>query len=184
MARVINEAAESAAHGVRFGDPEVDVDGLRSWKDGVVAKLTGGLDGLAKQRKVEVVHGSARFTGPNALDVDGREIAFAHCIVAAGSSAARLPGIPYDDPRVVDSTGALALDGVPERLLVIGGGIIGLELATVYDALGSRVTVVELVDQLIPGADADLVKPLHKRIAERYEAIHLETRVEGVEARG
>jgi dihydrolipoamide dehydrogenase len=177
MARVVNEAAESAEFGIAFGEPEIDVAKLGAWKDGVVAKLTGGLAGLAKQRGVEVVHGTATFTGPNALEVDGAEIAFSHCIIAAGSSAATLPAFAPDDPRVIDSTGALQLDPVPERLLVVGGGIIGLELATVYDALGSKVTVVELLDQLIAGADPDLVKPLHNRIAKRYEAIHLSTDV-------
>src|SRR4051794_36631905 len=145
MARVVNEAADSAELGIAFGAPQIDVDKLRAWKDGVVGKLTGGLAGLAKQRGVKVVRGTARFTGPNALDVDGTEVAFSHCIIAAGSSAAALPAFSRDDPRVMDSTGALEMDGVPERLLVVGGGIIGLELATVYDALGSKVTVVELL---------------------------------------
>src|SRR4051794_33603947 len=184
MARVVNEAAESAEFGIEFGEPRIDIDKLRAWKDGVVGRLTGGLAGLAKQRGVEVVQGTARFTGPNALDVDGTEVAFSNCIIAAGSSAAQLPGFSADDPRVMDSTGALELDGVPERLLVIGGGIIGLELATVYHALGSRITVVELMDQLIPTADADLVRPLHKRIESRYEAIHLATSVQDVDASG
>jgi dihydrolipoamide dehydrogenase len=180
-ARVIADAEESAAHGVSFGEPKVDVDALRAWKDEVVGKLTGGLAGLAKQRKVTVVHGDAAFTGANTLEVAGEEIAFSNCIIAVGSSPARLPFVP-DDPRVIDSTGALALDELPGRLLVIGGGIIGLEMATVYDALGSRVTVVELMDQLIPGCDPDLVKPLHKRISGRYEAIHVKTSVSAVEA--
>src|SRR4051812_22187229 len=177
MARVVNEAAESAELGIAFGEPQIDVGKLGAWKDGVVSRLTGGLAGLAKQRGVEVVHGTARFTGPNALDVDGTEVAFSHCIIAAGSSAATLPAFPQDDPRVMDSTGALQIDPVPERLLVVGGGIIGLELATVYDALGAKVTAVELLDQLIPGADPDLVKRLHTRISKRYEAIHLGTDV-------
>src|SRR4051794_11351802 len=183
MARVVNEAAESAEHGIEFGAPRIDIDKLRAWKESVVGRLTGGLAGLARQRGVEVVHGTARFTGPNALDVGGTEVAFSNCIIAAGSSAAMLPGFA-DDPRVMDSTGALELDGVPERLLVIGGGIIGLELATVYHALGSQITVVELMDQLIPTADPDLVRPLHKRIAERYEAIHLATSVQDVDTSG
>ena len=175
------EAQESAAHGVSFGSPEIDLGALRDWKDSVVGKLTGGLSGLAKQRKVEVVRGEAAFTGPNTLTVDGREIAFEQCIVAVGSQPVRLPFLP-DDPRIVDSTGALELADIPERLLVIGGGIIGLEMATVYDALGSRVTVAELQDQLIPGADPDLVKPLLQRVKGRYEAIHLGVTVIGVEA--
>jgi dihydrolipoamide dehydrogenase len=186
IARVVAEAEEAAESGVRFGEPEIDVDALRSWKESVVAKLTGGLAGLAKQRKVEVITGAGRFEGPNVLAVESADgkttLAFEHCIVAAGSSVAKLPFLPDDDPRVMDSTGALELEEVPERLLVIGGGIIGLEMATVYDALGSKVTVVELLDQLIPGCDPDLVKPLHKRIEGRYEAIHLGTKVTGVEA--
>jgi dihydrolipoamide dehydrogenase len=182
VARVVADAEEAAELGVEFGEPHFDLDALRSWKQQVVDKLTGGLDGLAKQRKVTVVHGEAAFTGANTLKVGDDEIAFEHCIIAAGSTATRLPFLP-DDPRVIDSTGALAIEEVPERLLVIGGGIIGLEMATVYDALGSKVTVVELQDQLIPGCDADLVRPLHKRIEGRYEAIHLETKVTDVAAR-
>jgi dihydrolipoamide dehydrogenase len=186
MAKVLTEAEESAAHGISFGEPQVDIDGLRSWKESVVGKLTGGLDGLAKQRKVQVVHGRAEFASPNVLSVAGGDgattVGFKHAIVAAGSSATQLPGLPYDDPRLMDSTGALELADVPERLLVIGGGIIGLEMATVYDALGSKVTVVELMDSLIPGCDKDLVRPLHKRIEGRYEAIHLKTKVSAVEA--
>jgi dihydrolipoamide dehydrogenase len=175
-ARVIAEAEEMSSHGVSFGDPQVDLAKLLSWKDAVVGKLTGGLDGLARQRKVEVVTGTGRLTGAHTLSVGEREITFENCIIAAGSEASRLPGLP-DDPRIVDSTGALSPDDIPERLLVIGGGIIGLEMATVYGALGARVTVVELLDQLIPGCDPDLVRPLQKRIASRYEAIKLGTRV-------
>ena len=181
IARVITEAHDAAAHGVRFADPQIDLGALRAWKSSVVAKLTGGLTGLAKQRNVEVVHGAAAFTSPHSIVVDGREIAFEQCIVATGSSPIRLPFLP-DDPRVIDSTGALDLEDVPERLLVIGGGIIGLEMATVYDALGSRVTVVEMLDQLIPGADPDLVRPLHKRVKSRYEAVHLGVTVTAVDA--
>src|SRR4051794_10042399 len=129
MARVVNEAADSAEIGIAFGAPDIDVAKLSAWKDGVVAKLTGGLAGLAKQRGVEVVHGTATFSGPNTLEVDGTDLAFSHCIIAVGSSAARLPMFGDDDPRVMSSTGALALDPVPEHLLVIGCGIIGLELA-------------------------------------------------------
>jgi dihydrolipoamide dehydrogenase len=181
VARVIAESEEAASQGVTFGEPQIDLDGVRTFKDDAVSRLTGGLAGMAKTRKVRVVQGVARFTGPHALDVDGKTIGFEHCIIAAGSHAVKLPGFP-DDPRIVDSTGALELPEVPGRLLVIGGGIIGLEMATVYDALGSRVTVVEMLDQLIPGADPDVVKPLHKRISGRYEAIHLNTRVEEVRA--
>jgi dihydrolipoamide dehydrogenase len=185
VARVLAEAGELAESGVSFGEPEIDVDGVRGWKESVVARLVGGLAGLAKQRKVEVVQGEGRFTGPNLIEVataDGTTtVGFEHCVIAAGSSPAWLPFLP-DDPRIMDSTGALDLADVPDRLLVVGGGIIGLEMATVYDALGSRVTVVEMLDQLIPGCDPDLVKPLHKRISERYEAIHLGTTVEKVDA--
>jgi dihydrolipoamide dehydrogenase len=179
-ARVISEAQEMGAHGIHFEQPHVDLDALRSWKQSVVDKLTGGLEGLARQRKVEVVHGSARFTGPHSLEVGDRTITFDSCIIACGSQAASLPHLP-DDRRIVTSTGALELHGVPGRLLVIGGGIIGLEMATVYDALGSNVTVVEMLDQLLPGCDPDLVRPLQKRISERYDAILLETKVETIE---
>jgi dihydrolipoamide dehydrogenase len=179
VARVIAEGEEAAAQGVRFGEPEIDLDGVRAFKDGAVTRLTGGLAGMAKQRKVEVIQGVGRFTGPHALEVGGEAVNFEHCIIAAGSQAVQLPGFP-EDPRIVDSTGALELPDIPDRLLVIGGGIIGLEMATVYDALGSQITVVEMLDQLIPGADPDVVKPLHKRISERYEAIHLNTRLDEV----
>ena len=180
-ARVVAEAEEMAAHGISFGKPAVDIGALQSWKESVVAKLTGGLSALARQRKVEVLTGVGRFTGPNLLTVGEETVSFDHCIIAAGSQAATIPGLP-EDPRIVDSTGALSLPEVPKRLLVIGGGIIGLEMATVYDALGSRVTVVELLDSLIPGCDPDLVRPLQKRITARYEAIMLGTKVTGVAA--
>ena len=182
-AALITEAEVSAEHGVAFGAPQIDLDALRSWKDSVVGKLTGGLAQMAKVRKVTVVRGEARFTSATALDVDGTAVAFDSCIVAAGSRSIELPGIPHDDPRVMTSTGALELRDIPERLLVVGGGIIGLELGTVYDALGSAVTVVELTDQLIPGCDKDLVKPLAKRMGGRWEAIHLGAKVTAVEAR-
>jgi dihydrolipoyl dehydrogenase len=186
VAKVINEAEEVSHHGVSFDKPRIDIDQIRGWKESVIGKLTGGLAGLAKQRKVQVVQGVAKFTSPNSLAVlteEGEKIVtFDHAIVAAGSSVARIPGFPYDDPRIIDSTGALALQNVPKRMLVIGGGIIGLEMATVYDALGSKISVVELMDQLMPGADKDMVKPLHHRIAKRYEAIYLKTRVTRIEA--
>jgi dihydrolipoyl dehydrogenase len=180
-ARVVAEADEMAEHGIKFGKPKVDVDALREWKQSVVKRLTGGLAGLAKQRKVEVITGVASLTGPNTVSVGDRSVSFDNCIIAAGSEAASLPGLP-DDERVFSSTGALELPSVPKRLLVVGCGIIGLETATVYDALGSKVTMVELLDQLIPGCDPDLVKPLHKRISARYDGIHLGTKVESVEA--
>jgi len=180
-ARVVAEAEEMAEHGIKFVRPKVDVDALREWKASVVGRLTGGLKGLAKQRKVEVVTGVASLIGPNTVAVGDRTITFDNCIVAAGSEAASIPGLP-DDPRVFSSTGALELPSIPKRLLVVGCGIIGLEMATVYDALGSKVTMVELLDQLIPGCDPDLVKPLHKRISGRYDEIHLGTKVESVKA--
>jgi dihydrolipoamide dehydrogenase len=180
-ARVIAEAEEMAEHGISFGKPKVDLAALGAWKESVVAKLTDGLAGLAKRRNVEVLTGVGRFTGPNILTVGEETVSFEHCIIAAGSQAATLPGLP-DDPRIVDSTGALSLAEVPKRMLVIGCGIIGLELATVYHALGSEITLVEVLDSLIPGSDPDLVRPLHKRIAGRYAEIMLSTRVTGVKA--
>ncbi len=185
-AKVIAEAREMAAHGLAFGKPQIDLDKLADWKDGVVGRLTGGLAGLAKQRKVQVVQGVGKFTSPNQLEVvteSGKKtIGFAQAIIAAGSAAIFLPFIPRQDPRVMDSTGALELEGIPKRLLVLGGGIIGLEMATVYHELGSRITVVELMDQLIPGADPDIIRPLHKRIETLYENIFLTTKVTDVKA--
>jgi dihydrolipoamide dehydrogenase len=187
-AKVIDEAHEMAANGIAFGPAKTDIGRLKGWKEGVVKRLTGGLVGLAKQRHVTVVQGAGRFTSSSQvavqLDAGGEKIvSFDQAIVAAGSEPATLPFIPYDDSRVIDSTGALELDGVPKRLLVIGGGIIGLEMATVYHALGSRVTVVELMEQIIPGADKDIVTPLMKRIEKRYEKIHLKAKVTRVEPR-
>jgi dihydrolipoamide dehydrogenase len=181
-ARVMAEVEEMGTRGISFGKPSVDLAKLLEWKESVVDRLTGGLAGLAKQRRVEVVHGSARFTGPHTLALAEREITFENCIIAAGSQAAKIPGLPEGDPRVMDSTAALSPSEVPGRLLVVGGGIIGLEMATVYDALGSKVTVVEMLDRLLPECDPDLVRPLAKRIGGRYEAIHLGTRVSGVKA--
>jgi dihydrolipoamide dehydrogenase len=180
-ARVVSESQEMGEHGLSFTKPKLDLPKLMGWKQDVVDRLTGGLKVLAKQRKVEVVTGVAKFTGPKAISVDGREIAFDSCIIAAGSSAVKLPFLP-DDPRIIDSTGALSPGDIPRRFLVIGGGIIGLEMATVYHALGAKVTVVEMQDQLIPDADADVVRPLHKRIQDRYEAILLGTQVTAVKA--
>jgi dihydrolipoamide dehydrogenase len=184
-AKVIDEAVGMADHGIVFGPPDIDVDKLRGWKEGVVGRLTKGLAGLAKSRKVRVVQGTGRFLSPNHLAVEGADgrtvIAFEHCIVAAGSQPFMLPALP-DDPRIIDSTGALELDGLPDRLLVVGGGIIGLEMACVYEALGVKVSVVELLPGLMPGCDRDLVRPLQRRIAARYENIWLETRVSAMEA--
>ncbi|TNC08913.1 dihydrolipoyl dehydrogenase [Methylobacterium terricola] len=185
-AKVIDESQAMAAHGISFAAPQIDIDQLRSWKEGVVKRLTGGLGGLAKQRKVTVVTGTARFVSPHQIEVEHegakKIIGFDNAIIAAGSEPIKMPFIPHDDPRVIDSTGALELDGVPKRLLVIGGGIIGLEMATVYHALGSKVTIVELMDQIISGADKDIVTPLFKRISKQYEAIHLKAKVTAVEA--
>ena len=185
---VIDAAAAMAAHGVEFGAPSIDLPKLAGWKNEVVGRLTTGLAGLARQRNVQVVHGAGAFAAPHRLRVetsDGTtEIAFERAIIAAGSRAVEIPGFPNDDPRLMDSTDALGLDEAPRRLLVIGGGIIGLEMATVYAALGSRVNVVELMDGLIPGCDRDLVKPLEKRIRSMYESIRLSTRVTGVSPDG
>lgn len=183
-ARVIDEAASFADHGIRFGEPDINSGALGEWKDSVVDKLTGGLAGMARKRGVTVVQGEGQFMDDHRIRVSGgeseRTLSFGRCIIAAGSEPVHLDHLPWDDPRVMDSTGALRLKEIPERLLVIGGGIIGLEMACVYEALGSRVTVVEMQDQLMPGADKDLVKPLHQRIAKRYDAIYLNTRVTGV----
>ena len=185
-AKVIEETHEMSAHGLSFASPAIDVDKLRGWKDGVVKRLTGGLSGLAKQRKVTVVEGVGKFVSLNQLEVTGKNgtqtVSFEQAIIAAGSEPVTLPFIPHSDPRVIDSTGALELGGIPKRLLVLGGGIIGLEMATVYHALGAHVTVVELMDQIIPGADRDIVTPLHKRIEKRYENIYLKTKVTNVQA--
>ena len=186
-AKVIDEAQDFGAHGIAFSAPKIDLDQLRSWKESVVKRLTGGLAGMAKQRKVTVVTGKGAFASPNTLEVtaeDGskKTVSFDKAIIAAGSEPIKLPFIPHDDKRVIDSTGALELDGVPNRLLVLGGGIIGLEMATVYHSLGSKVTVVELLDQIIPGADKDIVAPLAKRIEKRYEKILLKTKVVAVKA--
>ena len=189
-AKVIDEVEEMRHHGIAFGAPAIDLPKLLEWKNSVVKKLVGGLSVLAKQRKVEVVTGVGRFASPHVVEVTGadgpngrsQKIRFEQCIIAAGSEAIKLPFIP-DDPRVIDSTGALELGGVPKRLLVIGGGIIGLEMATVYAALGARLSVVELTGQLMPGADPDLVRPLEKRLKARYEQVLLNTKVTGCVAK-
>lgn len=181
-AKVIDEAEAMAAHGVTFGKPTIDAVKLRDWKNEVIGKLTGGLSTMAKQRKVRVIQGTARFVGANRLLLDnGDSVGFEHCIIAAGSEPAMLPGLP-DDPRIVDSTGALELAPLPKRLLVVGGGIIGLEMACVYSALGTEVSVVELTDSLMPGTDADLVRPFMKIISKRYESILVSTKVTGMRA--
>ena len=185
-ARVIDEAKSFAPFGVDFGAPKIDLDRLRKHKDGVVAKLTGGLASMSKQRKVTVVQGEGRFISPFEIEVTGPSgkqiVRFTHAIIAAGSQSVKLPGMPWDDKRLMDSTDALLLVDVPKRLLVVGGGIIGLEMACIYDALGAKVSVVELLDQLMPGADPDLVKPLATRIGKHYEGIYLKTKVTGIVA--
>jgi dihydrolipoamide dehydrogenase len=187
-AKVITEAEETEAHGLSFGKPKIDLEKLRDWKSNdVVGKLTGGLAQMAKGRGVTVVQGVGGFTGANQIavtNVDGQvtKIGFEHAIIAAGSQATKFPGAPEDD-RIMDSTGALALADIPKRLLVIGGGIIGLEMGTVYDALGSKVSVVEFMDGLITGCDRDLVRPLQKRMEKRFESIMLSTKVSRIEAK-
>lgn len=184
-AAVMEEAQSMAAHGISFGKPEIDLDKLRQFKQGVISKLTGGLAGMAKARKVKVIQGVARFTGPNTIEVrtesGEQKIEFAQAIIAAGSQSVRLPFMP-DDPRVVDSTGALELPGVPKRMLVVGGGIIGLEMATVYSALGARIDVVEMLDGLMQGADRDLVKVWLKKNEHRFDNIMLGTRTVSAKA--
>ena len=186
-AKVIDETRDMTDHGIAFTAPSIDIDKLRGWKDGIIKKLTGGLAGLAKQRKVTVLTGTGTFASPTSVLVKTAEgnktITFDRAIIACGSEPATLPFIPHDDPRVIDSTGALELNGLPNWLLVLGGGIIGLEMATVYHALGVKVTIVELMDQIIPGADKDIVTPLMKRIEKRYEKILLKTKVTAVAAK-
>lgn len=185
LAKIIDEAKHAGEAGLTFGAPKIDLDGIRAFRDKTTGRLTSGLAGLAKRRKVRVVTGQGAFTGPNDIEVRGPEgtqtILFQYAIIACGSEPVRLPFLP-EDPRIMDSTGALALEDIPERLLIIGGGIIGLEMAEVYHALGSRITVVETMDKIIPGADADITRPLHKRIAARYEEVMLKTKVTGATA--
>ena len=185
-AKVITDAEEIAAHGVTFGEPHIDLEKIRNWKaQDVVGKLTQGLGAMAKQRQVTVIQGVGEFTTPHQIKVtkaDGQieTVGFEHCIIAAGSQSTKFPGV-QDDPRIMDSTGALELKDIPKRLLIVGGGIIGLEMGTVYDALGSRVSVVELSDGLMQGCDRDLVRPLQKRMEQRFEKIMLNTKVNTIE---
>lgn len=185
-AKVIDETQDFASHGIKFAAPEIDLDALRDWKNGVVSRLTGGLKQLAKQRKVKVVRGYGRFLDAHHIEVSDDDdnktvVSFEQCIIAAGSEPVKLPFLP-DDPRIIDSTGALELKDIPKRMLVIGGGIIGLEMATVYHSLGTQIEVVELLPQLMTGADPDIVRPFHNRIKKRYASIMLETKVTAVEA--
>ncbi|MEQ8368026.1 MAG: dihydrolipoyl dehydrogenase [Roseicyclus sp.] len=180
-AEVIREARHMADWGITFGKPRVDLDRLRATKDAIVGQLTGGLGGLADRRKVSTRQGKARFTGPNRVDVDGTELEFDQAVIAVGSAPVRLPGWP-DDPRIWDSTAALELREIPKRLAIVGGGIIGLEMATIYAALGSAVTVVELADQIAPGADPDGVRILHAALETQGVTIHTATQVNEVKA--
>ncbi|MEE4291721.1 MAG: dihydrolipoyl dehydrogenase [Cycloclasticus sp.] len=186
QAQVIHEAADMSAHGVTFEPPKLDIDGIRGNKEKIIQRLTGGLAGLAKQRNVTVVTGYANFVSSHSVVVDNegvkQTISFDNAIIAAGSQPVKIPGFPYDDNRLMDSTGALALADVPETMLVIGGGIIGLEMATVYHALGSKISVIELMDQLVAGCDKDLVKPLHKRLSKQLEHIYLKAKVTAIES--
>ncbi len=182
-AQIINEADEASHLGVTFSKPDIDIDAVRANKENTVAKLTGGIKALAKARKVNVITGYGKFIGANQISVDnGEVIEFEHCIIAAGSRVTKIPAFPFDDPRVMDSTDALELKDVPNRLLIVGGGIIGLEMATVYSALGSEITIVELAEQLIASADKDIVDPLFKRIKKQYKDIYLNTKVSSMEA--
>ncbi|WP_136443888.1 dihydrolipoyl dehydrogenase [Pacificoceanicola onchidii] len=185
VAKVMDEAEDMSTHGVDYGKPRFDLDKVRNWKSSVVARLTGGLDGLARRRKVKVLRGYGTFAGPNQIVVatqDGDQtVSFANAIIAVGSAPVRLPFLP-DDPRVIDSTGALALEDIPARMLVLGGGIIGMELGQVYQRFGAEVSVVEMMPQIIPGADKDIVAPLMKRMSSRFKEIMLETRVTAVQA--
>lgn len=185
-AKVIDDAAAMASHGIEFGPPKIEREKLLAWKNSVVKQLNGGLKALAKQRKVNIIQGVATFTSANALKIESesgiQEVTFDQCIVAAGSRPVKLPFLP-DDPRIIDSTGALELGEISGEMLVLGGGIIGCEMATVYRALGSKITIVEMMDQLMPGADKDLAKGYHKFVKKQYEAIMLETKVTKVEAK-
>ena len=178
-AQVINEAKHASKLGINFGEPKIDIDGVRKNKENIVNKLTGGIQALAKVRKVKVVMGYAKFLTKNKVSLEGTDevIEFEHCIIAAGSRVTKLPMFPFNDERVMDSTDALMMDDIPKRLLVVGGGIIGLEMATIYDALGSEITIVELEGQIIPAADKDIVRPLLKRIKKNYANIFLNTKV-------
>jgi len=186
VAKVIEEAADAETIGVKYKQPDLDIDRTRDWKQSVVNQLTKGLTGLAQKRKVNVVHGVGKFVGPNQVSIETSSgtntIGFKQAIIAVGSQPVEIPGFPHDDPRVIDSTGALELEQIPATLLIVGGGIIGLEMATVYRALGSKVSVVEMLDSIMAGADPDIVRPLLKRIKQQYENIWTSTRVTEMKA--
>jgi len=179
-AQVIREADHMQQHGLSFGKPKIDREKLLGWKNSVTAKLTGGLAQMSKQRKVKVVTGTGTFVDDHTLNVDGKNITFAQCIIAAGSQVFKLPNIPWEDKRVMDSTDALEMQDIPKSMLIIGGGIIGLEMATVYSALGTEITIAEMMDQIIPGADKDLVRPLMMISKKRYKEVKLKTKVTAV----
>ena len=184
MAQIIHEVDEVASHGISYGKPNFDLEKIKGWKESVTKSLNTGLAGLIKQRKITLVQGVGSFASANSIVVESEQgsqtITFDNAIIAAGSQATKIPVFPNDDPRLWDSTDALELHEIPRKLLIVGGGIIGLEMATVYHALGSQISVVELMDQIIPGCDADLVRPLHKRIKKQYQNIWLETKVEEI----
>lgn len=186
VAKVINEAEEISHHGVSFGKPKLEIDKIRGFKDGIIKKLTGGLAALSKQRKITIMQGTGEFSSSNTLVVSAPEgkktLSFANAIIAAGSHSFKIPGLP-EDHRIIDSTGALELANIPKSMLVVGGGIIGLEMAEVYSTLGTEITVVELGDGLIPGADRDVVKVLENRIKKRYKAIYTKTKCAKIEAK-
>lgn len=188
VAQIVHEAEHFEQHGLSFAKPTFDLDKIRAWKEGITNTLTAGLAKLAKQRKVQIVHGLGSFTGANSLDVatenGTQQITFDNAIIAAGSQVNNMPVFPNDDPRLMDSTDALNLEDVPKKLLIVGGGIIGLEMATVYHALGSEISVVEMMDQIIPGCDKDLVTPLHRHIKKQYKNIWLKTKVESIVPQG
>ena len=181
MAKIVTDAEETIHAGINLNTPKLELNKLRKWKESIIEKLTNGLTALAKKRNVEVIQGNGKFITPNMISVttpNGQKtVSFEYCVIAAGSSVAHPPGVTQNDPRIIDSTGALELKDIPKRMLIIGGGIIGLEMATIYDAFGSKVSVVEMKDQLISGADKDLIKPLYRRIKKRYEAVYLKTKV-------
>ncbi len=183
-AQIINEAAEASNLGVTFGAPKIDIDGIRANKNGIIQKLTRGIQALAKARKITVITGCGKFKSSTQIAIEGSDevIEFEQCIIAAGSSVVKIPSFPFDDARVMDSTDALELSDIPQRLLVVGGGIIGLEMATVYAALGSEITIVELSDQLIASADKDIVNPLFRRIKKQYANLFLNTKVTSMQA--
>ena len=186
MAQIIHEVDEVASHGIKYGKPSFELEKIKGWKEGITKSLNTGLAALIKQRKITLVHGVGSFASANSIVVESESgsqtISFDHAIIAAGSQPTEIPVFPNDDPRLWDSTDALELHEVPKKLLIVGGGIIGLEMATVYHALGSQISVVELMGQIIPGCDADLVRPLHKRIKKQYENIWLETKVEEIKS--